>query len=293
MTERQRLQRARMLFKHRIAGRPPAAAWRKVNPGTEASDKSAAEMCGRELSWFRRWLVEHPGEVPPAGDWRQEPKRCIGVADRPCGVEISRRQKRCTACAAGQKLLNQPGYGLNYYRSHPETANTKRNERRLRQHQRERDAAAAAAEQKKREHRANLPREVEYERKKYRYHPKTGTFGATATSTTRSGNSFPSRRDIPSRQYRRKFPCPPATGGSGSVRPASPAEHRGRTDGPASSRTSQPHRGRTERPQRTGPARSAAVRPVRTLTEPRSTRSCCRASLSVPSAAATGSAPAP
>ena len=173
MTERQRLQRARMLFKHRIAGRPPAAAWRKVNPGTEASDKSAAEMCGRELSWFRRWLVEHPGEVPPAGDWRQEPKRCIGVADRPCGVEISRRQKRCTACAAGQKLLNQPGYGLNYYRSHPETANTKRNERRLRQHQRERDAAAAAAEQKKREHRANLPREVEYERKKYRYHPKT------------------------------------------------------------------------------------------------------------------------
>ncbi|MDD9997990.1 MAG: hypothetical protein OXQ89_09630, partial [Rhodospirillaceae bacterium] len=90
MTERQRLQRARMLLKHRIAGHPPAAAWRKVKPDTVASDKSAAEMCVRALSDFRRWLVEHPGEVPPAGDWRQEPKRCIGVADRPCGKEISR-----------------------------------------------------------------------------------------------------------------------------------------------------------------------------------------------------------
>ena len=168
MTERQRLRRARMLFKHR--GIPRAAAWRKVNPGTRASDKSAAEMCVRELSWFRQWLVEHPGEVR----WRQEPKRCIGVDDRPCGKEIPRRQKRCKACADKQKLLKQPGYGLNYYRSHRELANAKRNERRGRQHQREREAATAAAEQKKREHRAKVPRLVEYNGREYLHYPETG-----------------------------------------------------------------------------------------------------------------------
>lgn len=173
MTERQRLQRALMLFKLRTAGRPPAAAWRKANPGTRASDKSAAEMCVRELSWFRRWLDKHPKGPVPAGDWRQEPKRCIGVPGRPCGKEISRWRKRCQTCADKQKLLNQPGYGLNYYRSHKEPANAKRNERRRRQHQRERDAAAAAAEQKKREHRANL-QWVEYNGEKYLYHFDTG-----------------------------------------------------------------------------------------------------------------------
>ena len=122
--------------------------------------------------------------------------------------------------------------------------------------------------------------------------PVSGRFGDTATSTTKSWDFIPSRQDTPCRQYRRKFPCSTATGGSGSARPASPAQHRGRSDGPASSGTSQPHRGRNERPQRTGPARSRAVRSVRTLTEPRSTRSCCRATLSLPSAAATRSAPA-
>ena len=172
MTERQRLQRAWMLAVHVAAGRQGAVAWRKVNPGTRANDKSAAEMCGRELSWFSRWLVEHPGDVPPAGDWRQEPKRCIGVADRPCGKEISRRQKRCQACAAGQKRLNQRGYGLNYYRSNRELANAKRNERRGRQHQRERDAATAAAEQKKREDRTKLPVRVEYNGREYLYYPR-------------------------------------------------------------------------------------------------------------------------
>ncbi|MDE0228290.1 MAG: hypothetical protein OXJ62_05480, partial [Spirochaetaceae bacterium] len=174
MTERQHLQRARMLLKHRIAGHPPAAAWRKVKPDTVASDKSAAEMCVRALSDFRRWLVEHPGEVPPAGDWRQEPKRCIGVADRPCGKEISRRRKRCQACAEEQKRLNQPGYGLNYYRSNRELANAERNERRGRQHQRERDAATAAAEQKERERRAKLTQWVEHNGETYLHHPETG-----------------------------------------------------------------------------------------------------------------------
>ena len=62
-------------------------------------------------------MEEHPGEVPPAGDWRQEPKRCIGVADRSCGEEISRRWKRCPTCAAKQIQLKRPGHGLNYYRS--------------------------------------------------------------------------------------------------------------------------------------------------------------------------------
>ena len=174
MTERQRQQRARMLLKHRIAGHPPAAAWRKVKPDTVASDKSAAEMCVRALSDFRRWLVEHPGEVPPAGDWRQEPKRCIGVADRPCGKEISRRQKRCQACAEEQKRLNQPRYRRNYSPSYREPANAKRNERRGRQQLRELIQKAAAAEQKKREDRAKLPVRVEYNGREYLYYPETG-----------------------------------------------------------------------------------------------------------------------
>ena len=44
MTEHQRLQRARMLVVHRAARWPPASAWRKVAPGSRASDKSTADV---------------------------------------------------------------------------------------------------------------------------------------------------------------------------------------------------------------------------------------------------------
>ena len=140
MTERQRLQRARMLLDYRVKGSPPATSWRKANSGSKASDKSAAEMCRRELAWLSRWLDEHPeGPMPAAGDWRQEPKRCIGVDGRSCGEEIPRRPKRCPACTAEQRKLDRRGYKRNYHRSHRELENAKRNERRCRQHQRERD----------------------------------------------------------------------------------------------------------------------------------------------------------
>lgn len=187
MTERQRLQRALMLVKHRAAGHSPTAAWRKVKPGSKISDKNAAKLCNHELGRLKRWLDENPNPgVPwwleenpgePDGDGMQEPansKQCIGVGERPCEAKISRRRKRCPACAAEQISLNQPGYGLNYYRTHREPLDAKRNERWASQHQRERDEAAAAAEQKKREHRANLPQWVEYNGERYCYHPKTG-----------------------------------------------------------------------------------------------------------------------
>lgn len=158
MTERKRrkrLQDALMLLAHVAEGCSEAMAWRKVKPSSKAGDKSAAEMFRREM----RWMEEHPDAPALASDWWQEPKRCIGVGDRPCGKEIPRRQKRCNACATEQ---------------HRELANAKRNERRRRQQQRERAAAAAAAEQKEREHRAKLPRVVEHNGKKYLYYPETG-----------------------------------------------------------------------------------------------------------------------
>ena len=176
MTERQRLQRARMLLVYRAKPCTNATAWRKVSPGTRSSDKSAAEMCRRELVWLRRWLDEHPGVPVPKGDWRQEPKLCIGVTDRPCGEEIPRRQKRCPACAAEQIRLNRRGYKQNYHRSHREPENAKRNERRVRQRQREHDAAVAVEQQKQREAVIAGPylRHSKYNGRPYFWYPKTG-----------------------------------------------------------------------------------------------------------------------
>ena len=175
MTEQKRLQRVRLLLAHVAEGCSEAVAWRKANPRNKASDKSAAEMFRREMRWIaRRWMKYHPAAPAPASDWWQEPKQCIGVDDRPCGKEIPRWRKRCPTCATEQDRLNRRGYGRTYYRSHREPANTKRNERRGRQHQRERDAAAAAAKRAEEERRAKLPRPVEYNGKKYLYDPKTG-----------------------------------------------------------------------------------------------------------------------
>ena len=176
MTERQRLQRVRMLLADRLKQCSPALAWRNANPGSKASDKSAAEMCRRELVWLSWWLDEHPEGPVPKGDWRQTPKLCIGVADRPCGEEIPRRQKRCPACAAAQRQLDRRGYKRNYHRSHREPENAKRNERRCQQRQRERDAAAAAAERAEKKRLAALPRleRDEFTRRPYLFFPKTG-----------------------------------------------------------------------------------------------------------------------
>ena len=177
ITERQRLQRARMLLADRLKQCSPALAWRNANPGSKASDKSAAEMCRRELVWLSRWLDEHlEGRIPAAGDWRKKPERCIGIPDRPCGEEIPRRQKRCEACAAAQRQLDRRGYKRKHHRSHRELENAKRNERRCRQHQRERDVAATVAELKEIVHRAALPR-LKRDRvtgRPYLYYPKTG-----------------------------------------------------------------------------------------------------------------------
>ena len=178
MTEQKRLQRARKLLAYIAEGCSPAAAWRKANPRNKASsDKSAADMFRRELRQSaQRWMEEHPDAPKLAGDWWQEPKRCIGFDARPCGKEIPRRQKRCTACADEQQSLNQRDYGRTYYRSHRERANAKRNERRGRQHQRERDEAAAAAKRAEEDRRAAMPRMIVDERtgEKYLYDPKTG-----------------------------------------------------------------------------------------------------------------------
>ena len=65
MTERQRLQRARMLAKHCAAGCSPAEVWRKVKPGSKASDKNAAKLCERELGRLERWLDENPNSGVP------------------------------------------------------------------------------------------------------------------------------------------------------------------------------------------------------------------------------------
>ena len=176
MTERQRLQRTRMLLADRLKQCSPALAWRNANPGSKASDKSAAEMCRRELVWLSWWLDEHPAVPMPKGDWQQEPKLCIGVTDRPCGEEIPRRQKRCPACAAEQIRLNRRGYKRNYHRSHREPENAKRNERRDRQRQREHDAVVAAEQEKLREAVLAGPylRHDKYTGQPYSWYPKTG-----------------------------------------------------------------------------------------------------------------------
>ena len=176
MTERQHLQRARMLAVYCAAGCTNAQAWRKANPGCKASDKSAAEMCRRELIGLGRWMEDHPGVVPPDGDWRKALKYCIGVTDRPCGKEID-RGKRCPACAAKQKRLSQPGYRRTYYEKNREPANAARSERHRKQHQKELDAAAAtaaaAAKRKEEKRRANTSWPVEHDGKQYRYYPMT------------------------------------------------------------------------------------------------------------------------
>ena len=183
MTERQRLQRVRKLVVYLAEGCPEALAWRKTNPGIRGSDKSAADLCRRELDWFSQWLEEHPGVPMPAGDWwqpagapGQKSKQCIGAGDRPCREKISRRRKRCPACAEEQKRLQRPGYRRTYYRSHREPLNAKRNERRRRQHQRERREEKAAAKRAEAERRAALPRMIVDKRTGERYllDPKTG-----------------------------------------------------------------------------------------------------------------------
>lgn len=168
MTERQHLQRARMLLAHVAEGCSEAVAWRKVKPRSKASsDKSAADMFRREM----RQIARHPDAPALAHDWWQEPKRCIGIDDRPCGKEIPRRQKRCKTCADEQISLDRRGYNRKYHRSHKESLNPKRNDRRRK---RKLDEAAAAAKPTEEERRAKLPRLVEYNGKEYLYYPETG-----------------------------------------------------------------------------------------------------------------------
>ena len=166
MTELQRLQRAHMLVIRRAADCSPASAWREVSPDTsDQSDAEMAEMYEREVDWLVQWLKKHPEVSLREGTLGEpRPKWCIGVDDRPCGKKILRRRKRCRPCAAEQIRLNRRGYNRNYFRSHKEPLNAKRNERRRRQRQRERDEAAAAAEQAEKERHANLPRVIVDER---------------------------------------------------------------------------------------------------------------------------------
>ena len=177
MTERKRLQRARMLVVFCAGACPEAVAWRKVKPESKASDSDAARLCRGELRWLSRWMERHPGVPVPDGDGSEQPlNRCMGVADRPCEAEIPRRRKRCTACAAEQRRRLRTVYGRNYYRSHRESLDAKRKERRRRQQQRERAEKAAAAKREEIERRAAMLRMIVDSRtgKKYIFDPKTG-----------------------------------------------------------------------------------------------------------------------
>jgi hypothetical protein len=176
-TERQRLLRARRLLALLKEGDSKATVWRKVNPGSRSKDDSAAKMWQREVDWLEQWLQEHPDEPFPSADgkWWAPPKLCDGAGDRPCGKEIPRRRKRCKACAAEQTRLNRTVHRRNYYESHREQCNAKRNQRRSKKQIRERTEAAAAAKRAEEERRASLPQLTYGVGKKPRiYDPKTG-----------------------------------------------------------------------------------------------------------------------
>ena len=103
------LCRARELCALRSAGVPAAEAWRAVNPGTPAKDRSAAEQTRREIRWFYALLERLYG------------KRCKGVAGRPCEKLVaSARHTFCADCRAERLRLQRQGYNRNYYRENRE-----------------------------------------------------------------------------------------------------------------------------------------------------------------------------
>ena len=128
-----------------------AEAWRMVNPGSKASDRSGAELTRREL----RFLDEHRAQqrekerqeflnsnlsiqglllrgLPDDDDADEAANRCIGVADQPCENERVGRSKRCSTCHAEHRRLLRKSQNQRYLRNHRGELNEKRGQRRQR-----------------------------------------------------------------------------------------------------------------------------------------------------------------
>ena len=161
MTERQRLQRARMLLADRLKQCSPALAWRNANPGSKASDKSAAEMCRRELVWLSRWLDEYPeGPMPATGapvlapgqqgnGMNNRALHCQGVGGKTCGRPLPpRARKYCAKCRKVARKMNKRGYSKSYYKRHREPLKEKAKNR---YHLQKKERLAAEERKKKTE----------------------------------------------------------------------------------------------------------------------------------------------
>ena len=144
MKEQVRKARAERLLQLRSEGVSPAAAWRVVAPKSKAKDSQAAELCRREIKWYRGkyCVVDAPGEDgepedgkadgpngaalngAPAeitGDVAAKPvKRCLGVEDKPCGKEITGRSPRCDDCRKEHERLRKQRNNRNDHRRHGE-----------------------------------------------------------------------------------------------------------------------------------------------------------------------------
>ena len=142
MSEQVRKTRAERLLVLRFEeGLSPTDAWREVRPTSKATDGMAAELCRRDIRWYRgehssvdvlgesRVVLEGDEAGDPAsaslaggasvevtGDAAATPKkRCAGVADRPCGKVITERRTRCEDCGKEHRRLERQVYNRNYY----------------------------------------------------------------------------------------------------------------------------------------------------------------------------------
>ena len=141
MSEQVRKARAEKLLQLRFEeGMSPSAAWLEVKRDSKAKAANPAELCRREIKWYREeyCVVDAPGEddepedgeadgpngaplngapAEVTGDVAAEPakatkpvKRCTGVEDRPCGKKISGRSPRCDDCRVLQKSVDNRNY---------------------------------------------------------------------------------------------------------------------------------------------------------------------------------------
>ena len=139
MDESLRKERAERMWQLRFEeGLSPADVWRAVKPDNKAKDP--AELYRREIRWHRKTygVVDAPEEsrvvlegdeasdlaslavggpsVEVTGDTAVKPvKWCAGVADTPCGKEISGRSPRCDDCRKEHERLRRHGNNRNYY----------------------------------------------------------------------------------------------------------------------------------------------------------------------------------
>ena len=173
MDEQVRKERAERLLQLRSEGTSPATAWRVVDPDSKAKDSRAAEQTRREIRWYRKryGVTDAPGEdggleggeaggpngAAPNGasadvteDAAKPAKRCAGVADRPCGKEISGRSPRCDDCRKEHTRLRRQGENRNDHRRHGE----ERKERDIRKRQEEEERRLAEEQQRRQDEEA-------------------------------------------------------------------------------------------------------------------------------------------